>query len=352
MSRISEHLNIEELKSGMIILNDINQNGTLLIKKDTIVTEEMIHRLKKAYFLENIEVKLSDELLIQSSKEEEIKKAEETFKQISEGLEMIFENIDKLRVNGIDEIRRFSEKIQNEINSTTMVITNVVFKGSGNDCIYRHGVNVATLSGLLGKWIGLDKAKLNLLIYSALLHDFGMTKINKKILEKVNPLMEREFKEVKEHTKIGYKYVNEIPYLDKSVSYGVLMHHERNDGSGYPLGIKGDKIHPFGKIIAIADEFDAMNSDRVYRKKRGTFEVLEIIKEESLNKLDYEYSKIFLEHISNYYMGEEVLLSTGEIAKVLQINMNDFAKPLLLKDGEFIDLSKNKDISIQELILK
>lgn len=352
MSRISEHLNIEELKSGMIILNDINQNGTLLIKKDTIVTEEMIHRLKKAYFLENIEVKLSDELLIQSSKEEEIKKAEETFKQISEGLEMIFENIDKLRVNGIDEIRRFSEKIQNEINSTTMVITNVVFKGSGNDCIYRHGVNVATLSGLLGKWIGLDKAKLNLLIYSALLHDFGMTKINKKILEKVNPLMEREFKEVKEHTKIGYKYVNEIPYLDKSVSYGVLMHHERNDGSGYPLGIKGDKIHPFGKIIAIADEFDAMNSDRVYRKKRGTFEVLEIIKEESLNKLDYEYSKIFLEHISNYYMGEEVLLSTGEIAKVLQINMNDLAKPLLLKDGEFIDLSKNKDISIQELILK
>ena len=129
------------------------------------------------------------------------------------------------------------------------------------------------------------------------------------------------------------------------------MHHERNDGSGYPLAITGEKIHCFAKIIAIADELDVMNSDETYRNKRGPFEILEIIKEKSLNKLDYEYSKIFLEHISNYYMGEDVLLSTGERAKILQMNTNNLARPLLLKDGDFLDLSKNKDIFIKELIL-
>jgi len=129
------------------------------------------------------------------------------------------------------------------------------------------------------------------------------------------------------------------------------MHHEREDGSGYPLGITGEKIHCFAKIIAIVDELDVMNSDEAYKNKRGPFEILEIIKEKSLNKLDYEYSKIFLEHIANYYMGEDVLLNTGDKAKILQINISDLSSPLILKDGEFIDLSKNKDIYIKELVL-
>jgi HD-GYP domain-containing protein (c-di-GMP phosphodiesterase class II) len=130
------------------------------------------------------------------------------------------------------------------------------------------------------------------------------------------------------------------------------MHHEREDGSGYPFAITGEKIHCFAKIIAIADELDVMNSDESYKNERGPFEVLELIKEKSLNKLDYEYTKVFLEHIANYYMGEDVLLSTGEKAKILQINTNDLSRPLILKDGEFIDLSKNKHIYIKELILE
>ena len=161
-----------------------------------------------------------------------------------------------------------------------------------------------------------------------------MTKLEQKVPEKPDILIEEKYKTVKQHAKIGYKYVDNIPYLDKGVGYGVLMHHEREDGSGYPLAITGEKIHCFAKIIAIADELDVMNSDETYKNKRGPFEILEIIKEKSLNKLDYEYSKIFLEHIANYYMGEDVLLSTGEKAKILQININDLARPLILKDGD------------------
>ena len=346
----NEFLNVQELKDGMIITKDVMKNGNLLIREGSIVSEDMISRLNKAYFLEKIEVTISEEVIAQSTKEAEMQKVEETFKEISTGLKDMFLKLGKVKENKVNDLRVFSEKIQKELKSTEVVISNIVFKGSGDDPIYRHGVNVATLSALLGKWIGLEQSKINLLIYSALLHDFGMTKLDAKVPEKPDILIEEKYKVVKQHAKIGYKYVDSIPYLDKSVSYGVLMHHEREDGSGYPLAITGEKIHCFAKIIAIADELDVMNSDEIYKNSRGPFEILEIIKEKSLHKLDYEYSKIFLEHIANYYMGEDVILSTGEKAKILQINMNDLARPLVLKDGEFIDLSKNKDIYIKELI--
>jgi HD-GYP domain-containing protein (c-di-GMP phosphodiesterase class II) len=351
MDAKNEYLNVQELKVGMIIAKDIIKNGSLLIKKGSIVSEEMIARLNKAYFLEKIVVNVSVDVIAQNTKEADMKKVEETLRKISTGLEDMFTKLGRVKENNINDLRMFSEKIQKELKSTEIVISNIVFKGSEEDSIYRHGVNVAVLSGLLGKWIGLESSKINLLIYSALLHDFGMTKLDQKVPEKSDILIQEKYKIVKQHTKIGYKYVNDIPYLDKSVSYGVLMHHEREDGSGYPFGITGEKIHCFAKIIAIADELDAMNSDENYKNQRRPFEILEAIKEKSLSKLDYEYSKIFLEHIANYYMGEFVLLSTGEKAKVLQINVNDLSKPLVLKDDDFIDLSKNKDIYIKELVL-
>lgn len=348
-----EFLNVQELKPGMIIISDVLKNGILLIKEGTIVNEEIISRLKKVYFLEKIEANVSEEVIAQNTKEAEMQRVEETLKEISLGLKELFEKFGLIKKNKLSsELRIFSEKILKELKSAEVVISTVGFKGNGNDPIYRHGVNVAVLSGLLGKWIGLEQSKLNLLIYSALLHDFGITKLEQKFQNKQDILVQKKYDEVKSHAKIGYKYVDSIEYLDKSVSYGVLMHHEREDGSGYPLGITGEKIHCFAKIIAIADELDVMNSDMSCTDKRGPFEILEIIKEKSLNKLDYEYSKIFIEHIVNYYMGENVVLSTDERAKIIQINTNDLSRPLLLKDGDFLDLSKHKDIYIKELLLE
>lgn len=351
MNDKNEFLYVNELKPGMVIKKNVIKDADFLIREGTIVTEDIIFRLNKAYFFEKIEVNISKEVIEQSTREAEAQKVEEIFQEISTSLKDLFQKLDEIKDDKVNALKVFSEKIQNMIKSTEIVISNVLFKGSGKDHIYRHGVNVAILSALLGKWIGLEPSKINLLIYAALLHDFGMTKLEEPVLEKGDILLEEKYKVIKKHPKTGYTYVDSISLLDKTVSYGVLMHHEREDGSGYPLAITGEKIHCFAKIIAIADELDVMNSDETYKDSRGPFEILEIIKEKSLHKLDYEYSKIFLEHIVNYYMGEDVILSTGEKAKILQINMNDLARPLVLKDGEFIDLSKNKDVRIKELIL-
>ncbi len=347
-----EFLSVDELKIGMIIASDVFKNGSLLIKKNSVVTDDLINVLNRAYFLDKIEVTVPEEVLRRSSKEEELKRVEEKFKEVSTELENMFEKMKRTKDYRINnDLRDFADKIQKEIKSTEIVVSNILFKGSGEDCIYRHGVNVAALSALLGRWLNFDAPKINLLIYTALLHDFGMIKLDAKLQEKPDIILENRYKEIREHTKIGYKVVDAIPYLDKSVSYGVLMHHEREDGSGY-LGVKGEKIHPFAKIIAIADELDVMNSDIKGVEKKGPFETLEEIKKNSLNKFDYSYAKTFLQHVANYYMGEDVILSDDRQGKILQINTENISKPLILVDGEFVDLNKEKDIFIKELIVR
>ncbi|MDO5516553.1 MAG: HD domain-containing protein [Clostridium sp.] len=352
MGRYTVDVSIQELKPGMEISKDVIKNNAVLLKEGIIVTEETIDKLRNIFFLDKIQIYASDEAVHKNKKEAEIKKVKETFNEVSTELKDLFVKMELSKKNNIEDLRKFAEKIQIQFSSSELVLSTVIFEGSGDDCIYRHGVNVAALSALLGKWIGLEQSNINLLVYSALLHDFGITKLQERFQKRPDIFTDKIYHEVCQHTKIAYKYVDEIPYLDKSVTYGVLMHHERCDGSGYPFGIQSEKIHPFAKIIAIADELDALNSDKELKRTKGTLKVLQEIKEKSLNKLDYEYSMIFLRHICNFYIGEEVFLSNGENAKILQIDINDLENPLLLKEDEFIDLKKNKDIFVKELVIK
>ena len=355
MEEKTKIISFSTLEAGMILSKNLEQNGRILFKKDIPMTEPIIKKMQKLYLIENVEIYDKDiekkQVSIESKKLEESKKIDEEFRKISIKLKNTFSQIANDDETAMDEIREFSRKIQNELKPSSTVIKNIVLYGSGEDSIYRHGVNVAALSALLGKWVGLEEAKINLLVYSAILHDIGKTKINNDLLEKETSLTKSELGIIKTHTNAGYKIVKEITFLDKSVSYGVLMHHERLDGSGYPLGLKGDGIHPFAKIIAIADVFDAINSNRGYKNKKLPFEALQIVKTEGLGKLDYEYVKVFLQHIIDYYTGEEVLLNTNEKCKIIQMNVNNLEKPLLLKEGDFVDLEKEKDIYIKEMLL-
>ena len=356
MSNGRKFLYVHELSPGMTTSSEIKANGMVLIGKDVTLTEYTINKLRENYVFNPIAVYCEEEIEESSNdseyeKTKTVEEVERSFNELTFDVEKMLASMDNLKVSGIEEVRKFAAKIQSELKSTSSVIKNIVLYGSGSDTIYRHGVNVTALSTILGKWIGLNRSQLNLLTYAAVLHDFGKIKIDKRILDKPEPLSTREFNEIKKHPTIGYNFIKEVPFLDKAVSYGVLMHHERSDGSGYPLGLKEDKIHQFAKIIAIADVFDAVNSDRLYKKSKGPFEALEIIKKESLGKLDYEYCNVFLNHVVNYYMGENVMLNTEEICKIIQVDVNNLARPFLLGDTGFIDLKQRKDLFIEKLVL-
>lgn len=345
-------MSVKELIPGMVVSEDVISNDTLLLKKGSVLDENIIDRLNNVYLTNDVQVYIPEGVLGEKRKAIEKKKVEKAFLEVADKLKRMFAKRNSLDENGIEDLQEFAAKVEKQLNNSELALNTVLFKADVDDYIYKHGVNVAVLSALLAKWIGLADKTINLVIQAALLHDFGITKIAKELQVEPDLIMiERNYK-VKEHVLIAYDVMKSIKSIDKAVTYGVLMHHERCDGSGYPLRITEEKIHSIAKIIAIADEFDVMNSNKGFIEEQGIFAPLKAIQEKSYKLLDYKYSKIFLEHMCNFYIGEEVKLNNGDVAKVLQMNINDIKNPLLLKGDEFIDLKKNKDLYVKELVIE
>lgn len=362
-----QKIKIPDLKVGMIVAESIkiDKNKTLeknekidssvlqILQHQEVIDAILVYKTKKYY---NPEFETEEELQADSnvktvSVADTVSVLEKSFNSIAINLNQTFYKLGNYKENNMDEIRSIFKQLQDKMTDLNALINNIVFYGSGADSIYRHSINVAVLSNLLGRWLGLEDKKLLLLTYSGLLHDIGKTQIDSKILSNTNPLSDEELKKIKSHPLLGYNIVKDINFLDKSVAQGILVHHERDDGSGYPLGIQGDKISTFGKIIAIADVFDAINSNRSYRKKKLPFEALEIIKEESFGKLDYNYCNIFLHHMFSYYIGKDVILNNDKTAQIIQMDINNLDRPLILLEDNFIKLSENKELNIKAFVL-
>ena len=128
------------------------------------------------------------------------------------------------------------------------------------------------------------------------------------------------------------------------------MHHERCDGTGYPLSIEGNKIDKYAKIIAIADVYDAMTSARVYRGPLCPFKVISLFEQEGIQKYDAKYVLTFLECVVNTYLQNRVLLSNGVEGDIVYINKNMLSKPVVKSGAEYIDLSTKPDLQIQDFV--
>ena len=340
-------LDVSQLKAGMVTAKEIIYNGSILIGKDIELTNHLLDKLNLIYFLDKVEIYVSEE---ESKELIALEKVDETLKNITVDVKLLFDNTNTLKSATTNEVNKYAEKLLDELKNNSLFLKNIVLNGSGEDSIYRHSVNVAAVSYIIGKWAGFSENKLHSLVYASLLHDFGKTKISKQIINKTRRLTTEEFEIIKTHPRLTYNEIKEIPFIGQSVLYGVLMHHERNDGSGYPLGLKGPQIHDFGKIIAISDTFDALNSNRVHKKKRRPLEALKIIQEESLSKLDFKFCNIFLNGLKNFYVGQNAILNNNDTCKIIQLNTNNIDLPLVLTNNEFVDLSKSPYLHITEII--
>ncbi|WP_315117754.1 HD-GYP domain-containing protein [uncultured Clostridium sp.] len=343
-------VSVDDLKEGMIAAEEVIINNNVLITKGARLTDSIIKKLKDVYLENDLQVYERDpeqENILKESRKE-LEQAQMTVKRLCGHLENMFFKIKLEGKTDINEVTSFSKKVMEELISPRTMIKNIVIEGSGQDSIYKHSVNVVILSSLLGKWLGFTEDRLNLLAYSAILHDFGKTRISKDILNKYPRLNTEDMEEFKKHPVIAYNLIKNISYLSNSVKYGVLMHHERIDGSGYPLGLKEDKIHKYAKIIAIADTFDYINSNK---NSNDPFKALEYIRKDCLGKLDYNYSKIFVDHVANYFFGENVLLNDGRVGKIVHIDTNNLSKPLILCDENFIDLKQNSELKVEGFLM-
>lgn len=210
-----------------------------------------------------------------------------------------------------------------------------------NDSTYAHSLNVAIISRIIGKWLHFSKEELDTLTLAGLLHDIGKTKIPDEVLNKDGKLTDEEFQMIRNHPKYGYDILKSQP-LNSHIKKAALMHHERCDGSGYPMGLTMDEIDDYALIIAIADVYDAMTAARSYRAPLCPFEVIAEFEKDGLQKYKPKYILTFLENIANAYQNNRVMLNDGTSARIVLLNHRRLSKPLVqLDNGACIDLEKS-----------
>ena len=210
-----------------------------------------------------------------------------------------------------------------------------------NDSTYAHSLNVAIISRIIGKWLHFSNEELDTLTLAGLLHDIGKTKIPDEVLNKDGKLTDEEFQMIRNHPKYGYDILKSQP-LNSHIKKASLMHHERCDGSGYPMGLTMEEIDDYALIIAIADVYDAMTAARSYRAPLCPFEVIAEFEKDGLQKYKPKYILTFLENIANAYQNNRVMLSDGTSARIVLLNHRRLSKPLVqLDDGACIDLEKS-----------
>ena len=231
------------------------------------------------------------------------------------------------------------------------VVNHLLMIRHTDDYTFEHSVNVAILSGIIGKWMGITGQDLRDLIFSGLMHDIGKSQVPAEILNKPGKLLPDEMEIMRRHTTRGYFLLKEVPKVPMVVMLSVLQHHERMDGSGYPLRLKGADIHNFARIIAVADIYDAMTSDRVYRRRTTPYHVIDNLFDQMRAWLDPAVCSKFLYHVRDYFSGNVVMLSDGRQAEI--IRPGDFPTGLPLvrtSDGHFVNLEQKRDIKIYGLV--
>ncbi|MFC3345532.1 HD-GYP domain-containing protein [Paenibacillus abyssi] len=215
---------------------------------------------------------------------------------------------------------------------------------------YRHSIGVALIARLIGKAKGFNTFDLLELTISGFLHDIGKTQVPSELINKPGKLTSEEFELVKEHTVHGFQLLRNTSGISYRHAIVALQHHEREDGSGYPFGLKGEEIDPFSKIVAVADVFHAMISKRNYKDPVPFYKVLQEMSHNAYGTLEPDITLCFMSRIMEMLIGNTVILSNGVKGKIIMISPDDPVNPLIEVNGRYIDLSKDKSIGIERIL--
>lgn len=289
--------------------------------------------------------------LIEKSRVEDRSKVrlnQEVCKRVGEGIQYLFHNTDS--EGFMETTTNISNELVSAITGSNAVAVDVNLIKVSDEYTFKHSVDVATMAMVIGQNSGLGRDELRELGIAGLLHDLGKSQIPLEVLNKPGRLDDKEFELMKQHSLFGFKILKEKNQFSEPIMKGVLQHHEKISGKGYPLGTAGDAIHRYARIIAIADVYDALVTERPYKKAFPKREAVEMILAMTQD-LDIEMMTSFLNCVILYPVDSIVTLSTGEPAKVVKNNRNNCLRPTVvgLKTGKLYDLCD--DIACASLVI-
>lgn len=344
---------MRELTGKMLKYDVTTSYGLVLAPSLTVLTAEHLDlfRQHRIDFMDIITTnppeQLEQELVVtgsQDSSELLVQKASQFAKQL-------FEQMESENKIPLFEIRNQLIPIVQQAAEHPDLFELLEAVKAKDEYTHQHNVGVGILSTLIGKWLKLPDKEIALLALAATLHDVGKIKISQDILQKPGKLTKEEFNTMKQHTIRGYNMLRETVGVNYRVSLVALQHHERADGSGYPMGLKDSQIDRFSRIVAVADVFHAMSSNRPYQDMMPFYEVVRQMRAGLFGELDPHIVSVLLKNMIRSLVGRKVKLTDGRWAEVVYINPTDDTNPLVKVDEVFVDLSRERHIHIKEVVV-
>lgn len=313
---------IENVKPGMKLARAIfrEQDGKILLRPNIELKLSYIQKIKdlKYQFIYIMEPGDEEQNIIDK---EFIK--EDTLFHARGLIKKYFSLLKQNKSIDITEIKNVIGDIVDQIIINPNIVYNMIDIRSHDNYTYAHSVNVCVIAVMVGVALNLNRRQLETLGIGAIMHDIGKLQIDNRILNKPDKLEPEESELVRRHARDGYELLRKKASISFLTSHIVLQHHEREDGSGYPRGLTGKRIHRFSKIVAVADTYDAMTSNRAYHKEITSVKALEEIKKEASRKFDPAVVEAFLQVVAPFPIGSTLILSNGEKAIVRSVTRSE-----------------------------
>jgi len=377
-------ITIDQLVPGMFVHQILEQKGALTVKSQGKVTStDVVNTLKKrgvktlaidtdksfkvsesssSIYSNSVENEPAEKILapIKSvSLEKELNRATKLHQQGKDIQKLLLENVQKETPFDTSIPKAFSNKLVESVDRNPDALLCLTKIREKDDYLLEHSLNVAILLANFGKYLGMSEEEVQDLSYAGFLHDLGKIKIPDEILHKPGRLTESEMEVMKGHVKHGVDYL-ETMNIAAPLVQAISEHHERLDGLGYPAGKQGDAISKAGRMLAIADMYDALTADRVYKPGMSSQKAFSILMSDAPFRLDKALVQQFIRCLGVYPVGSLVLLSNERLAMVLEQKDSPLT-PLVkvfysVRNSHYltprdIDLSVDKTVSIVKAVI-
>ena len=350
---------LHKVTLGMTLAEDVYKGTQLLIQKGTVVDNEVLNILRYSsivsvavYGMDMNRKNEPDIEIPQQTHSEKVRKSEsfkifeEQFQESTEEFTYTLTDI-ATKNNDVDIDGLFAsanEIMAGETNTYHLmdILSNIRYF---DDSTYAHSLNVALLANIFGRWLHMNDHDLKVLTVAGMLHDIGKVLMPPEIIKKPEPLTPEEYDIIKTHPFKGYQLLKQ-KNVDENICRAALLHHEKCDGSGYPIGMTREKISEVAKIITIVDIYEAMTANRCYRAGLCPFDVIKMFEDEGFTKYDPKYLVPFLHGISDTYLHNTVLLNDGRKGEIIMTNKNLVSRPSIMAGTEYIDLTYHPNLHI------
>lgn len=352
---------VAQLKNGSKLADPVlTKKGNLLLEKGKVINDRE-REILQAFLISLVSVESKEDMPLPLTEEAGRREAgqadtpeaasfAEKVKRMKVLLKRVFNVAAASQPLPVLEIRTNLIEILDHADEFHVLLTEQE-ASSGEDYLFNNSIYVAITAYLLAKWHGLSQKDWLPAAMGGLLHNIGHVKVDSAILDNQAPLTPEEREEMQKHTIFGYQVIKNLPAVNEGVKYCALQHHEREDGSGYPMGVKGDKIHPYAKIVAIADIYHAMTSNRSYKQAVSPYKVLDELYEESFGKLDPALVQTFIGKITAFTKGAVVRLSDGRVGEIVFTELAHPTRPWVKIGNDIVNLVVQRQLHIEQLLI-